>query len=562
LKVIVQVFACSKRPSSFSIISERTIFIFNTNVLFLVYNICANYSYTALLLFIFKILASNYNIFEIYSKSNQNDNFSEFFFFFWTNYWVTIVFLCILYQTLTTLSFKKSKKYGRASALAVVALYIIEISGFFFDNYNLSQLNSIFYNQNGLLLNNLNKVHPFFLYLSAAMLLKIALIVVKLKPSSLLYLKSYLNKSAYYAKLHLLFASASAIYLGSWWALQEQTWSGWWNWDSSETLSLVIIIYSLYGIHAKHSFIKIQAQTLWNGILLLLSFALYSSVQINFEQTNHNFGLKFSFFFNSFYFLSATSFTLALLCANKNIEAFQTFNFFLHKHRSSGYSKNSTNHKFITTNVLLLLALKILAVSFSMNFGIKLWAIHAINALNGSFCLSIENYFIFYLLLVFLFRLKKKLVSLISTFASAHLIILIFVYIAENNALSELYINARKGVNSSIFCDNFFRQSGLNYFVELNTFEKWENITTRAFDLNSFNINPLFNFFENILYESYFNLNSFLNFFYKNKKIEIFEVTYVSCFFSVSFVWISFLQVMRNRNYYIKYSKSAVSAHF
>lgn len=90
-----------------------------------------------------------------------------------------------------------------------------------------------------------------------------------------------------------------ALLLGSWWALQEGTWGGWWNWDSSETFGLEVSLLTLLLIHSspKSSF---SSNLRIRHLLLTCAFVgSYFFIQLNFELVSHNFGSKFFFFFNN-----------------------------------------------------------------------------------------------------------------------------------------------------------------------------------------------------------------------------------------------------------------------
>ena len=39
------------------------------------------------------------------------------------------------------------------------------------------------------------------------------------------------------------------LYFGGWWALQEGSWGGWWNWDASEVLGLITLLYLILAVH-------------------------------------------------------------------------------------------------------------------------------------------------------------------------------------------------------------------------------------------------------------------------------------------------------------------------
>jgi len=91
----------------------------------------------------------------------------------------------------------------------------------------------------------------------------------------------------------------TALFMGSWWALQEGTWGGWWNWDSSETLGFEVSLFSLALLHS-FTYISHQTRFMIRALVSLCFFiATYFFIQLNFELVSHNFGSKFFFFFNN-----------------------------------------------------------------------------------------------------------------------------------------------------------------------------------------------------------------------------------------------------------------------
>ena len=95
-----------------------------------------------------------------------------------------------------------------------------------------------------------------------------------------------------------------ALYLGSWWALQEGSWGGWWNWDSSEFFGLIIMYLLLFFFF--HS--KLPLKTVYISYYFILNSLLYLFIfflllQLNFSIISHNFGFRSLKFLNTEIFL-------------------------------------------------------------------------------------------------------------------------------------------------------------------------------------------------------------------------------------------------------------------
>jgi len=89
-----------------------------------------------------------------------------------------------------------------------------------------------------------------------------------------------------------------ALYLGSWWALQEGSWGGWWNWDASEFFGLLIFYYLILSVHRPDlvkSLLLLVNFLLKTQYLLVIFFLL---LQLNFNVISHNFGFRSTKFLN------------------------------------------------------------------------------------------------------------------------------------------------------------------------------------------------------------------------------------------------------------------------
>ena len=247
-----------------------------------------NKLYLSAALFVFKLYSNNSSICDIYSKNSQNENLLEFFVFFWTNLWTANAFFFSLLIFLA-LFFIKLNTVSLCVTSVLFLIYLAEVTSFAFDSFGTKILTASLHNPNVLLLNALNRIHPFILYISAALALNLLnasigfLLVLRTRNASFLARKTYKHIET------LFFWSSSALFLGSWWALQEQTWDGWWDWDSSETLGIGVLVVTVFIVHMSPKFSDLYFRLITKFSLLFMNLMLYFLVQFNFEQTNHNF---------------------------------------------------------------------------------------------------------------------------------------------------------------------------------------------------------------------------------------------------------------------------------
>jgi hypothetical protein len=82
------------------------------------------------------------------------------------------------------------------------------------------------------------------------------------------------------------------LFMGSWWAYQEGSWGGWWNWDPSEVFGLLILLGILL---ITHNYLFNSRKNIFIFIILslfYLTLTYYSFMQVNFTLISHNFGFR------------------------------------------------------------------------------------------------------------------------------------------------------------------------------------------------------------------------------------------------------------------------------
>ena len=188
-------------------------------------------------------------------------------------------------------------------------LYLFESIDYLPLNFNEISTSYAEYGLNVLLTNALNKYHPFIFYLSTGLLLVSFIFFVTLWFDITQFsLKQHLNL-VYSLGWQTICFNLIALFMGSWWALQEGTWGGWWNWDSSETLGLEVSLVTLLLLHTVYPIRGLADVSIRSWILVFGFISTYFFIQLNFELVSHNFGSKFFFFFNNNLFSLEVIFT-------------------------------------------------------------------------------------------------------------------------------------------------------------------------------------------------------------------------------------------------------------
>lgn len=234
-------------------------------------------------------------------RTTLNGSFIESYSFWWTSLTYLPSFFFLFLASLFIV------EASRTEALHL-PLYLIAMSlVYWFEVADYTPLNTLDlttsysnYGLNRLLTNTLNKYHPFIFYFSVcALFSSFWIYVLKVAPAWNPFRNiSILNYWGERGWLVVL-VNLCSLFMGSWWALQEGTWGGWWNWDSSEVLGLEV---SLTALALNHSYYRIQHFEKFLVRFTYLIFILiisYFFIQLNFELVSHNFGAKFFFFFNN-----------------------------------------------------------------------------------------------------------------------------------------------------------------------------------------------------------------------------------------------------------------------
>lgn len=246
------------------------------------------------------------------------------FFILWTNLWYLLLYFIILNIFLTTIKTKIFKPSSLFILMLCIFNFLIlytEISNSMFFTIELS----LFPLHENVLLNNaINKVHPLLLHSSAY----IFLMSLNVRTS---FVWQYQNNILYYfcKRLRLVFyVLLFTLYLGSWWAIQEGSWGGWWNWDISEIFGLIFFFRVIVCYHILNLLAYMPNVIYYFNNALFFFAVFYCSMQINFSLVSHNFGFRSLKSFNPELFFIWLSLALIILM-NKNLSLLKcTFNFF------------------------------------------------------------------------------------------------------------------------------------------------------------------------------------------------------------------------------------------
>lgn len=230
------------------------------------------------------------NNLDILSRSHFDEFFFNIYYYFWTSFFFIFILNYVVLSVVLFYSNTNNLKYLLIKFILLLLLFLN-----IFEYWNLNSVywwicnNSNFLNK--LLLNSINKYHPFLFYITVNI---VAFLLVRYSTSSYYDLKTLFTPNNKLGNLGFtnttpLYLIFITLFLGSWWALQEGSWGGWWNWDASEIFGLLIGLYFLFFIHLSPSVLSKINLVYVLKIVTNLIVLLYILTQLNFRLISHNF---------------------------------------------------------------------------------------------------------------------------------------------------------------------------------------------------------------------------------------------------------------------------------
>jgi hypothetical protein len=374
-------------------------------------------------------------IFDYKARVLVDTFFCNNFYFMWTNLWYLSIYA--LTFNIIFLLFKSREIPLPCQSLFVMLIVLLSslhadwINSYFF----LIEYYPVSFKENTLLLNPINKIHPFMLHNSFFFLILYISLTnfTKFQKINILFftIHKYLRNS--------FIILLSTLYLGSWWALQEGSWGGWWNWDPSEIFGLFILYRLVLIYHKANCVVYPFFMQFYLRISLTHFLLFYCTMQVNFSLVSHNFGFRSLKSFNpEFYFLIV--FIFFSLWVISQFSWLNTLRLFLHnKIKASSstiyivlclfsitffFSYFNLMHNFLWNTI----ELRIFLIKFNYEHYINFLIIGLLSFLYRSNCyLSVYSFYLYrdYILLN-LFLLRKVMMT--SYAGIIHCFFLLFIF--------------------------------------------------------------------------------------------------------------------------------------
>lgn len=268
------------------------------------YNAAKNcYCIIIIYTFLYKFVLQSHgftNNLDWYARSITSEFWFNALHYFWTSFWYLPTNILIMSSIVLLRNQKNLNLFQFFTLTFLILTWWTLIDYYSFNSCGL--LNYVREEHvNTLLTNSVNKYHPFIFYFTVTV---ITLTLLKTKVLGHIYLFGS-RKYVLYTQLYLstgLVLIIFTLFLGSWWAAQEGSWGGWWNWDPSEVFGLVVMLFFVQSFHKmwrSHGLVVSKSYT-WIYWLLLLF--LYIFIQLNFDLVSHNFGTKINQFVDTYQF--------------------------------------------------------------------------------------------------------------------------------------------------------------------------------------------------------------------------------------------------------------------
>ena len=373
----------------------------------------------------------NYNInwYDIYSRILGNEFYINLYYFLWTSFWYIplLILLIIIWQFINYTNIKHTLLL--VILLSILLNTIVDVHMYWVLNTNTYSLPLKSEHYNNLLLNSINKYHPGILYWTSLF------IVVYWLMFNLYYLtfmyRFYTVTVELFIKPKFIWFSLVLLVtlgLGGWWALQEGSWGGWWNWDPSEVFGLLIFLFYLIHVHSKLGKQNFLNTWYYSITFCLLLLQVYFFTQLNFDLVSHNFGTKIDNFIDNTNLYTAIIIISYLVILRIWYLKFNVVRLLLSS-KGSLYLQSVDLFK-IYTLVILSLFLYELVYSLVPLFNDFLWKLLNINIANSILIFEKYNLEVVYLITLFFWNYSKLLtLFLIYNIWSYWVLLMVYVVI-------------------------------------------------------------------------------------------------------------------------------------
>jgi len=308
------------------------------------------------------------------SRAFCNDFLLNSWYVLWTSFWYIPLFILTL---LVIFLYHVLESSNNQTIILVLFFTSLAMQSYQNLNLNIYYLDLSGENFNILLSNSINKFHPALFYGSL-----MAIVLYKLSGLSKVTLNFSLPHSSKVTTHYTMLTNPLVIFtlsLGSWWALQEGSWGGWWNWDASEVFGLLVMLIYLNSSHRVHAKLFQTLNSTYLHVMWVITALMYVFIQFNFDLVSHNFGTRSDQFIDTSYnFLTLIFGTLVLIHVVYSLGSKQYLTYLL----TRGGVQFGVSIKWQV--VVYAVTVYIIFLSFNTLLNDFFWKIIQINVLNST----------------------------------------------------------------------------------------------------------------------------------------------------------------------------------
>lgn len=427
------------------------------------------------------------------SRINVSDFFLNNYYYMWTIFWYIPMFATLVYITISFLnSYMRIKILVLLLLTPLLLLNVIEVIDYWYLNTSIIDFRIHGEFVNTLLTNSINKYHPLILYISIGLLYSFILYCL----NTIIYISRI-----YQQQLHILPFSRSlyitlyfnywALALGSWWAIQEGSWGGWWNWDPSEVFGFVVFIGIVFYIHKSLWNSKLYLSAIDFISILIFIAILYYFMQLNFNLISHNFGLRGMELTNKLQFYWAISVVLIYVQSKIKFTTMGYTNYInvinINNFHKIPYESSSK----LISYVILITLISLVVMSYYpiiLNFMLNITGISMSNLPN--YITTIVLYIVIFISLNFFNILNSSLISSYIIIFGLEPIILNFLITSFMFKTNYLYLNHKYIFIFILVSFTNYYKHNLLWLTEGENFFWLSNLTNYSIGSLNFSINP------------------------------------------------------------------------
>ena len=388
------------------------------------------------------------NLYDIFIRVNINEFFFNNFFFYWIQFFILPTFIIFIVFYYFIFFIKNKNAIIHLLLVVIISFLLWWVTDYYFINNNPTKVLNTPNLFNNLLFNSLNKYHPVFFFTCYLYVYRFITFIDLYSNFRRQTFISFTYKTSY--KLifiknlnYVWWLLLMSLYLGSWWAIQEGSWGGWWNWDASEVFGLFILTIYLLMLHTYSPYIYYLRTYTLLVTLCSVVVIIYFVLQLSYTLVSHNFGLNMlDYGYVSFVFSNLLAISLVFyLFLQKKVIYVEKYNHTYYRSNSvNSFFKKSLSLNNIFKYVLTLLVTYLYTLSFNPIINNVFWTSFSVEFFNNWFIWLNVQVTLLIITYVLFFTYNTVLNLYLLTYVSLLLFIWPFIIFVLNRRLNVISV--------------------------------------------------------------------------------------------------------------------------